>query len=79
MELRLCYSDTSEQHPIQRLNRFFSSLYAVLKKEARAVLQFYPETPEQVRTDTCGWLACLTSHIVCLRLTSCFTHYLHLV
>jgi 18S rRNA (guanine1575-N7)-methyltransferase len=54
METRLCYSDTSEQHPIQRLNRFFSSLYAVLKKEARAVLQFYPETPEQVRTDTCG-------------------------
>ena len=30
-----------------RLNRFFSSLYAVLKKDARAVLQFYPETSEQ--------------------------------
>lgn len=27
--------------------RFFSSLYTVLKKSARAVLQFYPETAEQ--------------------------------
>lgn len=27
--------------------RFFSSLYSVLKKSARAVLQFYPETAEQ--------------------------------
>jgi 18S rRNA (guanine1575-N7)-methyltransferase len=29
------------------LNKFFSSLYAVLKKDARAILQFYPETSEQ--------------------------------
>lgn len=43
----LCYSDSSDQDPKLRLNRFFSSLYAVLKKDARAVLQFYPETPEQ--------------------------------
>ena len=43
----LCYSDSSEQDPRLRLNRFFSSLYSVLKKDARAVLQFYPESPEQ--------------------------------
>lgn len=43
----LCYSDSSDQNPIHRLNKFFSSLYAVLKKDARAVLQFYPETSEQ--------------------------------
>ncbi|KAJ1405518.1 S-adenosyl-L-methionine-dependent methyltransferase [Ochromonadaceae sp. CCMP2298] len=43
----LCYSDSADQNPMARLNRFFSSLYAVLKKDARAVLQFYPETSEQ--------------------------------
>mmetsp|Transcript_14428 Transcript_14428/g.21678 ORF Transcript_14428/g.21678 Transcript_14428/m.21678 type:complete len:275 (-) Transcript_14428:186-1010(-) len=43
----LCYSESSDQDPKLRLNRFFSSLYAVLKRDARAVLQFYPENPEQ--------------------------------
>ncbi len=43
----LCYAETSEQDPRLRLNRFFSSLYGVMKRDARAVLQFYPETPEQ--------------------------------
>lgn len=43
----LCYSNTSEQDPRLRLNRFFSSLYSVLKRDAKAVLQFYPENPEQ--------------------------------
>ena len=43
----LCYSDSSEQDPRLRLNRFFSSLYSVMKKDARAILQFYPESPEQ--------------------------------
>ena len=43
----LCYSDSSNQDPKLRLNRFFSSLYMILKKDARAVLQFYPESPEQ--------------------------------
>lgn len=43
----LCYSDSSEQDPKLRLNRFFSALYSVLKRDARAVLQFYPESPEQ--------------------------------
>jgi 18S rRNA (guanine1575-N7)-methyltransferase len=43
----LCYSNTKEQIPKRRLTRFFSSLYTVLKKHGRAVLQFYPETAEQ--------------------------------
>ena len=43
----LCYADSSEQDPRLRLNRFFSSLYSILKKDARAVLQFYPENEEQ--------------------------------
>jgi len=43
----LCYSNSATQSPKRRLMRFFSSLYSVLKKSARAVLQFYPETAEQ--------------------------------
>ena len=38
---------SSDQDPKLRLNLFFSSLYTVLKKDARAVLQFYPESAEQ--------------------------------
>jgi 18S rRNA (guanine1575-N7)-methyltransferase len=35
--------------------RFFSSLYLVLKRSARAVLQFYPQNPEQaVLISTCA-------------------------
>lgn len=43
----LCYSNTAQQNPRRRLTRFFSSLYTVLKRGGRAVLQFYPETAEQ--------------------------------
>lgn len=43
----LCYSNSADQIPKRRLIRFFSSLYSILKKSARAVLQFYPETAEQ--------------------------------
>lgn len=43
----LCYSNTAYQDPKLRLNRFFSSLYSVLKRDGKAVLQFYPETTEQ--------------------------------
>ena len=43
----LCYAETAEQDPRLRLNRFFSSLYGIMKRDAKAVLQFYPETPEQ--------------------------------
>jgi 18S rRNA (guanine1575-N7)-methyltransferase len=43
----LCYASTSDQDPKLRLNRFFSALYSVLKRDAKAVLQFYPENAEQ--------------------------------
>ncbi|KAL7578414.1 hypothetical protein ACA910_012810 [Epithemia clementina (nom. ined.)] len=43
----LCYSNSTHQNPKRRLTRFFSSLYTVLKRGGRAVLQFYPETAEQ--------------------------------
>lgn len=43
----LCYSETNDQDPKLRLNRFFSSLYVILKRNAKAILQFYPENPEQ--------------------------------
>jgi 18S rRNA (guanine1575-N7)-methyltransferase len=43
----LCYSTSKSQIPKRRLLRFFSSLYVVLKRTGRAVLQFYPETAEQ--------------------------------
>lgn len=43
----LCYSNSNDQDPRLRLQRFFSTLYIILKKDAKAVLQFYPESPEQ--------------------------------
>jgi len=43
----LCYSNAKNQIPRKRLTRFFSSLYSVLRRGGRAVLQFYPETAEQ--------------------------------
>jgi 18S rRNA (guanine1575-N7)-methyltransferase len=43
----LCYASSTDQDPKLRLNRFFSSLYTILKRDAKAVMQFYPENPEQ--------------------------------
>jgi 18S rRNA (guanine1575-N7)-methyltransferase len=43
----LCYSESKDQDPKLRLNRFFSTLYTILKRNAKAILQFYPENPEQ--------------------------------
>lgn len=44
----LCYEDSKAQSARSRLMRFFSSLYGVLKRGARAALQFYPENTDQV-------------------------------
>ncbi|KAI9916612.1 hypothetical protein PsorP6_018078 [Peronosclerospora sorghi] len=44
----LCYSDKKEHTARKRLTRFFTSLYTCLKTGSRAVLQLYPETPEQM-------------------------------
>ena len=43
----LCYSNTKAQIPKKRLTRFFGSLYKVLRRGGRAVLQFYPENADQ--------------------------------
>jgi len=44
----LCNAEKSNVNPIQRMKRFFESLYFCLARGARAVLQFYPETPQQM-------------------------------
>lgn len=44
----LCNADRSVNSPPQRLARFFNTLFASLKRGARAVFQFYPESDEQV-------------------------------
>jgi len=43
----LCYDNSSKQTAAKRLNRFFSSLYRILKSDSRAALQFYPENDAQ--------------------------------
>ncbi|KAJ8984136.1 hypothetical protein NQ317_017786 [Molorchus minor] len=44
----LCNADKSSHRPVQRLYKFFSTLYACLSRRARAVLQFYPENSDQM-------------------------------
>jgi 18S rRNA (guanine1575-N7)-methyltransferase len=48
----LCSADNSTQSPVRRLNAFFSSLYAALRHSARAALQFYPDSPQQLELIT---------------------------
>jgi len=48
----LAYSHNKKDVPHKRLRRFFSSLYACLKRGARAAIQLYPETPEQMEMIT---------------------------
>ncbi|XP_050315555.1 probable 18S rRNA (guanine-N(7))-methyltransferase [Anthonomus grandis grandis] len=48
----LCNADKTHHRPVQRLYKFFSSLYACLSRSARAVLQFYPENGEQMELVT---------------------------
>ncbi|CAL8082369.1 unnamed protein product [Orchesella dallaii] len=43
----LCNKDKTVHNPIQRLSRFFTSLYAVLNTGGRAVFQFYPADENQ--------------------------------
>jgi len=44
----LCNADKKWHNPPKRLYAFFKSLYASLRHGARAVLQLYPETPDQM-------------------------------
>uniref|UniRef100_A0A7S3C4T1 18S rRNA (Guanine-N(7))-methyltransferase n=1 Tax=Prasinoderma singulare TaxID=676789 RepID=A0A7S3C4T1_9VIRI len=48
----LCNADRSRDVPKLRLKRFFHSLYRCLVRGARAVLQFYPHSPEQAELIT---------------------------
>eukprot|EP01126_Amoeba_proteus_P044586 TRINITY_DN495_c0_g2_i3.p1 TRINITY_DN495_c0_g2~~TRINITY_DN495_c0_g2_i3.p1 ORF type:complete len:205 (+),score=48.62 TRINITY_DN495_c0_g2_i3:372-986(+) len=44
----LCESNSSDQVPIKRINRFFNSLYGCMIRGGRCIFQFYPENPKQV-------------------------------
>ncbi len=44
----LCHSNKSTENPRSRLARLFSTLFASLRRGARAVFQFYPESPDQI-------------------------------
>ncbi|CAH0549117.1 unnamed protein product [Brassicogethes aeneus] len=48
----LCNADKTCHKPVQRLYKFFSTLYACLSRSARAVLQFYPENCDQMELVT---------------------------
>jgi len=45
----LCNADRSSHDPRRRIRAFFGSLYAALRRGARAVLQIYPENAAQAR------------------------------
>ncbi|CRG92991.1 S-adenosylmethionine-dependent methyltransferase, putative [Plasmodium gallinaceum] len=48
----LCNWDKKDENPIARINTFFKWLYNCLRKGARAVFQFYPDSAEQIETLT---------------------------
>lgn len=52
----LCNCDKKGQEPFKRLRCFFDRLYLCLRKGARAVMQFYPETAGQVEMITAAAL-----------------------
>lgn len=52
----LCNCDHKGHEPFKRLRLFFDRLYLALRKGARAVLQFYPETAAQVEMITAAAL-----------------------
>ena len=43
----LCNADTKAADPRRRMRRFFDTLYSCLARGARAVLQMYPDGPDQ--------------------------------
>ena len=54
----LCNADKKEHVPQKRLKKFFQSLYNCLKRGARAVFQFYPESPAQMTMITEAAMKC---------------------
>ena len=54
----LCYSDRKDHKASRRLDTFFTSLYRVLHRGARAALQLYPESEAQLNLITSSALRC---------------------
>lgn len=54
----LCNADKREHVPQKRIKKFFQTLYNCLKGGARAVFQFYPESPAQMTMITEGAMKC---------------------
>ncbi|XP_071946419.1 18S rRNA (guanine-N(7))-methyltransferase-like [Antedon mediterranea] len=48
----LCNADKKSHNPPKRLYKFFSTLYASLRRSSRAVFQFYPENSDQLELIT---------------------------
>ena len=48
----LCNADRKSHDPIKRLNQLFTSLYAALRRGAKAVFQLYPENSAQMELIT---------------------------
>jgi len=48
----LCNADNSRHEPRKRLKAFFTQLYKVLKRGAKAVMQFYPDGAKQAEMIT---------------------------
>ncbi|ORY82538.1 S-adenosyl-L-methionine-dependent methyltransferase [Protomyces lactucae-debilis] len=54
----LCNADTATANPQARLQHFFTSLYASLKRGAKAVFQFYPESERSLNMITSSATKC---------------------
>ncbi|KNC53520.1 williams Beuren syndrome chromosome region 22 [Thecamonas trahens ATCC 50062] len=54
----LCHIYKNEHVPKRRLRKFFQSLFNCLSPGARAVFQFYPETPAQIELIVAAAMEC---------------------
>jgi len=54
----LCYSNKKHEIPHRRLTCFFRTLYFSLKRGARAAIQLYPESAEQLELITSAAMKC---------------------
>ncbi|EAL72211.1 hypothetical protein DDB_G0269722 [Dictyostelium discoideum AX4] len=54
----LCNAEKSHHNPRKRLHTFFQSLFNVLTRGGKAILQFYPENSAQIEMITASALRC---------------------
>ena len=54
----LLNADKSNAYPQARLHRFFTTLYSALKRGAKAIFQFYPETDQAMEMITSAATKC---------------------